>query len=157
LIVERAWLLEDLKPWPVARKGLGLVLSLPEEDPLKSYDLLYQEKVLKLRQNGLHEQGRHLLLQATYIDLAMSAHTGLFDKAPNLAGFTEDAVRALKRHGYPFAPLLKLVETEGVRPDPTNPAWAKMQDASVDVLRKKFEAIKKPIIELIQRLVAKSI
>jgi hypothetical protein len=44
-----------------------------------------------------------------------------------------------------------------IRGDPTNPAWAKMQDASVDVLRKKFEAIKKPIIELIQRMVAKPI
>jgi hypothetical protein len=113
---------------------------------------------LDLLQNQANdEQGRYLLLQATYIDLAMAARTGLFDKTPNLAGFSEDAVRTLKRHGYPFAPLLKLVDSEGVRPDPTKPVWAKMQDASPDVLQKKFEAIKKPIIELIQKLVSKPI
>jgi hypothetical protein len=126
-------------------------------EELKQRDWEAEETRKKAEVVALQEQGRHLLLQATYIDLAMASRTGLFDNAPNLAGFSEDAVRALKRHGYPFAPLLKLVDTEGVRPDPTDAVWAKMQDASPDVLQKKFEAIKKPIIELIQRLVSKPI
>jgi hypothetical protein len=34
-------------------KGPGVVRSLPREDPLRWYDLLYREKVLKLLENAL--------------------------------------------------------------------------------------------------------
>jgi hypothetical protein len=65
--MERAWLLEDLKPWPVARKALGLVLSLPEENPLKWYNLLYREKVLKLLQNALKSREDWREVVETYL------------------------------------------------------------------------------------------
>jgi hypothetical protein len=54
--MERAWLLEDLKPWSVARNALGLVLSLPGENPLKWYDGLHKRKVLKLLEKALKEK-----------------------------------------------------------------------------------------------------
>ena len=37
--MERAWLLDDLKPWPVARKALGLVLSLNLLGVSREYEL----------------------------------------------------------------------------------------------------------------------
>jgi hypothetical protein len=51
----------------------------------------------------------------------MARHTSLFEQPPNLAGFTEDAVKALKRLGYPFAPLLRLIDTENMKPIPSDP------------------------------------
>ena len=98
------------------------------------------------------EKGRQLLLEATYIDLAMAHYRDLFGELPNLAGFTEEAVRALKRLGYPFAPLLLLVGTESVTPSPSDPAWIRLQEASQESLKRRLEAIKKPMGELIHKL-----
>ena len=111
-----------------------------------------QETRKRAEEVALQERGRHLLLQATYIDLAMSAHAELFGVAPNLAGFTEEAAKALARHGYPFAPLIRLVGTEGVVPVPTDPFFVKIQDASQEGLRKRFEVAKGRVEELVQRL-----
>src|SRR5512139_701203 len=47
---------------------------------LKQREREAEEMQKKAQMVALHEQGRHLLLQATYIDLAMAARTGLFDK-----------------------------------------------------------------------------
>ena len=65
--MERAWLLEDLKPWPVARKALGLVLSLPRENPLKWYSLLYRGKVLQVLENALKNREDWLEEVDTYL------------------------------------------------------------------------------------------
>ena len=65
--MERAWLLEDLKPWPVARKALGLVLSLPRENPLKWYSVLYRGKVLQVLENALKNREDWLEEVDTYL------------------------------------------------------------------------------------------
>jgi len=49
-----------------------------------------------------------LLLQAAYIELAVAAKPELFDDAPPL-DFSDQAVRRLARHKYPFAGALRLV------------------------------------------------
>ena len=65
--MERAWLLEDLKEWSVARKALGLVLSLPRENPLKWYNLLYRKKVLQVLENALKNREPYLEDVDTYL------------------------------------------------------------------------------------------
>jgi len=65
--MERAWLLEDLKEWSVARKALGLVLSLPRENPLKWYNLLYRKKVLQVLENALKNREDWLEEVDTYL------------------------------------------------------------------------------------------
>lgn len=103
-------------------------------------------------QAAVYERARLLLLRATYADLAMSSLRGLFDQG-NLAGFTEEAVLNLRRHGYPFAPLIRMVGTEGIRPSPTDPDWTTLQDASLDNLRKRLEALKRQIEEVLGTVV----
>lgn len=68
--MERAWLLEDLKPWPVARKALGLVLSLPRENPLDpvAFRVLYREKVLKLLEKALVDREPYLEEADTFLN-----------------------------------------------------------------------------------------
>ncbi len=107
-----------------------------------------EERRLRAERAAVYERARILLLRATYIDLAMSMQRGLFDQG-NIAGFTEDAVLNLRRHGYPFAPLIRLVGVEGIRPTPTDPDWTSVQDASLDNLRKRFEAVKKETEEVL--------
>jgi len=121
-------------------------------EDVKRKDHEIQEVRKRGEKAALLEKGRQLLLEATYIDIAMARYTSLFEQPPNLAGFTEDAVKALKRRGYPFAPLLRLVGTANITPTPSDPAWARVQDASRESLLKKFEAIKKPIADLLHKL-----
>jgi len=121
-------------------------------EDVKRKDHEIQEVRKRAEKAALLEKGRQLLLEATYIDIAMARYTSLFEQPPNLAGFTEDAVKALKRLGYPFGPLLRLVDTENIKPIPSDPAWARVQDASRESLRKKFEAIKNPIADLLHKL-----
>jgi hypothetical protein len=122
-------------------------------EDVKQKEIEVQEARRRAEQAALVEKGRQLLLEATYIiDIAMALYPSLFEKSPNFAGFTEDAVKQLKRHGYPFAPLLRLVDTTELTPVPSDPAWEKVQDASRESLQKKFEAIKKPIADLLQKM-----
>jgi superfamily II DNA or RNA helicase len=121
-------------------------------EDIKQREQELQETRRRAEEAALHESGRQLLLDATYVDLALGRYPALFDKSPNLAGFSEDAVKALKRHGYPFAPLLRLVGTEDVNPSPSDLAWVSVQDASRESLQSRFEAIKRPITDLLYKL-----
>jgi len=48
-MIRRPWLPEELKPYPVARAALGVVLSRPRENPEDrlTYEGLHDEKILK--------------------------------------------------------------------------------------------------------------
>ena len=60
--MERAWLLEELKPHPAARNALGVIVDRPKSNPESplGYELLYREKVLRAIQKSL-EYGEDLL------------------------------------------------------------------------------------------------
>jgi len=121
-------------------------------EDVKQKEHKVQEARRQAEKAALVEKGHQLLLEATYIDIAMARYPSLFEQPPNLAGFTEDAVSALKRRGYPFAPLLRLVGTANITPTPSDPVWERVQAASRESLRKKLESIKQPIADLLQKL-----
>ncbi|MFQ6040921.1 MAG: helicase-related protein, partial [Candidatus Poribacteria bacterium] len=108
----------------------------------------YREKSHRL---ALEEEGRQILLRAAFIELAMAQQVGLFGDAVSLT-FNEDAVKALRRHKYPFAGLLKLVDTEGLRPTPTHPFYLKIQGASVESLSQRFRNIREQAAALLDQL-----
>jgi len=65
--MERAWLLEELKPWEVARKVLGLILTKPLSNPLKWYDSLYREKMLRILERALERKEDYVDKVETYL------------------------------------------------------------------------------------------
>jgi superfamily II DNA or RNA helicase len=91
---------------------------------------------------ALEEQARQTLLRAALVELAMSQQPDLFEREALPTAFTEEAVTGLKRHGYPFAPLLRLVNVEGVRPSPTDPFYSEVQGQSREALRRQFTALR---------------
>ncbi len=113
---------------------------------IKSKELAVTGLRLKARREALRERGRHLLLQATYVDLALSAA----DTPP----FGAEAVINLKRHGFPFTALIALVTVQGIEPSLADPARENAQGSSTDSLRRRFEEIKKRAKELIMELQA---
>lgn len=110
----------------------------------------YRKKSHRL---ALEEEGRQILLRAAFIELAMAQQAGLFDDAVSLT-FNEDAIKALRRHKYPFVGLLKLVDIEGLRPTPTHPFYlkiTKIQGASVESLSQRFRNIREQTSALLNQ------
>lgn len=65
--MKRAWLLDELKLYPVARKALGVILSRAKEDPLKQYSTLYRGEVLAILENALKDREDYLEEVDTYL------------------------------------------------------------------------------------------
>lgn len=122
---------------------------------LREREVAVEESQRRADEATLREQARGLLLRATYLDLALARQGELFGVAPNNAGFTEEAVLALRRRGFPFAPLIRLVGTAGIVPSPTDPFHVQVQDATRESLNKKLEATKERIQQLLQKFAQK--
>jgi len=101
---------------------------------------------------ALKEQARHLLVQAALIELATAQQPDMFEGEALPIAFTEEAISGLKRHGYPFAPLLTIVSTEGLRPSPTDPFYGDLQGRPRELLKRRFSAVKEDMEEVLERL-----
>jgi hypothetical protein len=79
----------------------------------------------------------------------MAQQPDLFEQEALPTAFTEEAVTGLKRHGYPFAPLLRLVNIEDTRPSPTDPFYTEIQGQSREALRRQFTALRDKAAHLV--------
>ena len=101
---------------------------------------------------SLKEQAKRLLVQAALTELAMAQQPDMFDQQALPTAFTEQAILGLKRHSFPFAPLLSLVSVEGLRPSPTDPWYVQVQGRSRESLRGHFAALTKEARDLVDPL-----
>lgn len=105
-----------------------------------------QSQVIAARQRAerlaVEEQARQTLLQAALVELAMGQQPELLAAEALPMAFTEEAVTGLRRHRYPFAPLLLKVNTDGLRPSPTDPFYVAIQGQSREALKGQFYALK---------------
>lgn len=107
----------------------------------KSSQVSFQEEMRKrTRRLSLEEEGRNLLVRATYLRLAMTQQTPLFEEAFPL-DFSDAAVKRLAKLGYPFAGLLRLIDVDGVYLSPTEPAFLEMQKQNPATLNRKTGAL----------------
>ena len=104
---------------------------------------------------ALVERGRQVLLRAALVELALGQRPSLFGQALPWE-FSEQAILGLRRHRYPFAPLLHLVDVNGLVPSPTDPFFVGLQDKPDQVLRQRFEALREEADGLVRALVAAS-
>lgn len=103
---------------------------------------------------ALVERGRQVLLRAALVELARAQRGAAAETGGGPAAFSEAAVRDLRWHGYPFAPLLKLVDVTGVVPSAADPYFLDCQSASDAALTRRFTQLKVEAGALVQRLAA---
>lgn len=101
---------------------------------------------------ALEERGRQVLLQAALVELAMGQQPDLFEQEALPLAFTQAAVTGLKRHAYPFAPLLLLVKVDDLRPSPTDPFYLKIQGESRESLKRQFIVLRNRAAGLVNLL-----
>ena len=97
---------------------------------------------------ALEDRARQALLLATHIELAQGLKPDMFrDVAP--PEFTQDAIRRLARHGFPFAGLLRVTPLHDIEPSPTDEAHTELLPKSPEALRARFQAARSQAQELL--------
>ncbi len=91
-----------------------------------------------------------LLLDAALVELALGQQPGLFDQEAYPAAFDGAAVIGLKRHGYPWAPLLKIARSCVQSPRPTDAFFVQIQNKAIGWLKRRFETLTQRAARLLQ-------
>jgi superfamily II DNA or RNA helicase len=93
------------------------------------------------QRSALEARIARLLLDAALVELALGQQPDLFGQETYPAAFEEAAVIGLRRHGYPWAPLLKVARSHIQQPRPTDPFFVEIQNEPTDRLRRRFETL----------------
>lgn len=113
-----------------------------------------QAQLEQAQRSALKAQAARLLLNAALVELALGQQLDLFGEEAYPAAFDETAVIGLKRHGYPWAPLLKIARSHIQTPRPTDPFFVEVQGESADRLRRRFETLQQRAARLLERIAA---
>lgn len=130
-----------------AKQQFESLIKEREEKAFEKKQIEYRSRLL-----GYEEQGRQLLVKAAFCDISIAREPSLFDQSPVEADFDEETVQRLRKKGYPFAPLFHLIETKGLKPEPTDPFWLKVQGKSEREIRGTHEYLRREVKKLIELL-----
>lgn len=101
---------------------------------------------------ALQERGRDLLLRVAHVELALG-------QQPELMGseypweFGPGAIDGLRRHKYPWAPLLQLVDASDLSPAAADPYQQELTGETPERLRRRFAALADDAKQLLHQLV----
>ena len=109
-----------------------------------------QARLEQAQRSALVARAARLLLDAALVELALGQQPAMFDQQAYPAAFDEAAVIGLKRHGYPWAPLLKIARSHVQPPRPTDPFFVEIQNEPVDRLRRRFETLMQRATRLVE-------
>jgi len=115
-----------------------------------------QDEVIHLRHKAanlaLRAKAQRLLLKAAMVEIALGQRPELFDKETYPNSFTEEAVKGLAHRRYPWAPLIMLVNTPGLRPESDDHFYLSISNNSKDSLRGIFVAFRGEADKLVKQL-----
>jgi hypothetical protein len=86
------------------------------------------------------------------VELALGQKPELFDQSTYPTLFNEQAVQSLRRHGYPWASLLRWVGAEMESLRPTDPFFQEAQHEPPDRLCRRFAALTERAGQLLTEL-----
>ncbi len=109
-----------------------------------------QAQLRRAQEGALEAQAARLLVEAALVELALGQQPELFGEQSYPTAFDEAAVVGLKRHGYPWTPLLRLALAHIQAPRPTDPFFLEIQNEPVDRLRRRFETLQQRAERLMQ-------
>lgn len=109
-----------------------------------------RSRIAAAQQSALEARAALLLTRAALIELALGQQPGLFDGQTYPAAFDLAAVVGLKRHGYPWTPLLRKGQAHLRAPHPTDPFFIRIQNESVEQLKRRFEGLRQRAERLVQ-------
>jgi len=121
-------------------------------DKLLSQEVLVARGHEKGLLSAMNEEVCQLLLEAAYLELIRNDGGDLFDG--ELVDFSEQAILRLKKHKYPFAGALKLVDTTRLHPRPDDPTYLRLMGLNHAAVERRFDGIRERLGGLLTRLIA---
>ena len=111
------------------------------------------EDVRTAKKLAIVEGARQVLVRTALVEVALAAQVDLFEAAMNVS-FGNDAVQDLKRHNFPFKPLLVIAEAPDLEATATDAYWQAVQGRPKDDLKRRWEALRRQATEIVERYVA---
>ncbi|HQE91693.1 MAG TPA: helicase-related protein [Anaerolineae bacterium] len=117
-----------------------------------------QERLQHIQREALLARAGRLVLDAALVELALGQQPGLLDQAGYPLAFDATAISGLRRHGYPWAPLLKIAGAHltGRKPHPTDPFFTQIQGESPEQLKRRFKRLTDQAAYLLKALASLS-
>jgi hypothetical protein len=100
-----------------------------------------QERLSAAQRGALKARVARLLLDAALVELALGQQPDMFGDETYPVAFEKRAVIGLKRHGYPWAPLVQYAHAHLQDPRPTDPLFVEIQGEAVQKLQKRFKGL----------------
>jgi hypothetical protein len=111
-----------------------------------------QARLDEAQRGALKARAARLLLDAALVELALGQQPEMFGEETYPVAFDKRAVIGLKRHGYPWAPLLTYAYSHIQTPRPTDPFFVEIQGYPAGRLKRRFGTLKRQARELVQQI-----
>jgi len=143
-------------PWPEACLAEAYTVTQTAAEVEWKQIQAGKKQLREARHAALLAQAGRLLLDATLIELALGQQLSLLDVGSYPLSFDGQAVANLKRHGYPWAGLVRLLQQEDAlsKPQPTDPFFMSIQGNTAEQLKRQFEPLTQQAKQLLKDLVA---
>ncbi len=115
-----------------------------------------QGRLRHIQREALLARAVRLLLDAALVELALGQQPALLEQTGYPLAFDATAISGLRRHGYPWAPLLKVAgaHLSGRKPYPTDPFFVTIQGESPEQLKRRFERLRQSAAHLLKEIAA---
>jgi len=113
--------------------------------------LRQQQKARLLAESA---KAQRLLVKAALVEIALGQQLNLSDSESYPSAFTEEAVKGLRRHRYPWAPLLALVGEPLPALNAEDPFYQQIQGDSRESLKGRFSQLTEEAKKSVQALSA---
>lgn len=109
------------------------------------------ERSQHLLRSQLAARGRRLLVETALVEIALGRRPELFREEYPFS-FGAGAVAGLRRHGFPFTALLRLVGLDGLEAREDDPRWEELSRLSVEQLKARWRRLREEARELVHEL-----
>lgn len=143
--------------------ALNLTVAPSEAFPATARDMLAEEiekwrskqaqAEARMKQNTISvmkERARQFLTQAGFLEMILESPDLFTDPQTMVSGFNAESIQALRKKGYPYAPMMRCVNTDDLSLSPTDPFYLRIKDDGLAQIKRRLEAVKTQIGELIE-------
>jgi len=110
-----------------------------------------EERQRHLLGSQLVARGRRLLVETARVEVALGRRPELFE-GDYPVSFGAGAVAGLRRHGFPFTALIRLVGLDGVEAREDDRQWEELSRLSVEQLKARWRRLREEARELVHEL-----
>jgi superfamily II DNA or RNA helicase len=111
-----------------------------------------QAQLHEAQRGALKARAARLLLDAALVELALGQQPSLFDDKTYPAAFNQNAVLSLRRHGYPWGPLVGQAHSFIQDPRPTDPFFVEIQGEEASRLERRFGRLEEQAKRLVKEI-----